>query len=225
MKKVRQNRFLAGVVCIVVMMISAPLAIKQWNEQRSYFAIQEDIPEYQVKTWDKEYLTTFRTGEDKKQIDVYQDKESFQIILNTRSDSPVDRAQQYLLEVTQPVTADDVQVEWEGMMSEPLEADSEHIALAKITVQKDGQVLAEQTVSFIEKMGKVFEIAFDPEARRQAQFEANWNVPLFICIGAAIGYVILLTLQIRDNIQLRRKQKEIQQAKESNDSLDSNNQE
>lgn len=86
----------------------------------------------------------------KYSVQIYQNKDN-EIIVNATSNSGFFDDMQYVLESDKPISEQDVTIEWTNLMGNPKPTEDDQLAIAHISISKDGKVVSERNINFLKK--------------------------------------------------------------------------
>ena len=80
-------------------------------------------------------------------IRIYQ-SEDFTVSVETSSNSPLIKDQQYSVPLNQQISKENISVKWTTMMENPEPSEDDQLMVADIAITLDGEVVSEQKVNF-----------------------------------------------------------------------------
>ena len=89
-------------------------------------------------------------------IQVYQEKNGVKVA--SSSNSAFSQAMSYQVETSEPITKEDITVQWQTLMGNTEDSKGDQFAVADVTISAQGKVISERKVSFI---GKALDMAAD----------------------------------------------------------------
>lgn len=89
-------------------------------------------------------------------IQVYQEENGVKVA--SSSNSAFSQAMSYQVETSEPITKEDITVQWQTLMGNTEDAKGDQFAVADVTISVQGKVISERKVSFI---GKAVDMAAD----------------------------------------------------------------
>lgn len=89
-------------------------------------------------------------------IQVYQEKNGVKV--SSSSNSAFSQAMSYQVETSEPITKEDIIVQWQTLMGNTEDSKGDQFAVADVTISAQGKVISERKVSFI---GKALDMAAD----------------------------------------------------------------
>ena len=89
-------------------------------------------------------------------IQVYQEKNGIKVA--SSSNSAFSQAMSYQVETSEPITKEDITVQWQTLMGNTADSQKDQFAVADVTISAQGKVISERKVSFI---GKALDMAAD----------------------------------------------------------------
>ena len=89
-------------------------------------------------------------------IQVYQEKTGVKVA--SSSNSAFSQAMSYQVETSEPITKEDITVQWQTLMGNTEDSKGDQFAVADVTISAQGKVISERKVSFI---GKALDMAAD----------------------------------------------------------------
>ena len=89
-------------------------------------------------------------------IQVYQEKNGVKV--SSSSNSAFSQAMSYQVETSEPITKEDITVQWQTLMGNTEDSKGDQFAVADVTISAQGKVISERKVSFI---GKALDMAAD----------------------------------------------------------------
>ena len=89
-------------------------------------------------------------------IQVYQEKNGVKVA--SSSNSAFSQAMSYQVETSEPITKEDITVQWQTLTGSTEDSKGDQFAVADVTISVQGKVISERKVSFI---GKALDMAAD----------------------------------------------------------------
>ncbi len=89
-------------------------------------------------------------------IQVYQEETGVKV--SSSSNSAFSQAMSYQVETSEPITKEDITVQWQTLMGNTEDSKGDQFAVADVTISAQGKVISERKVSFI---GKALDMAAD----------------------------------------------------------------
>ena len=89
-------------------------------------------------------------------IQVYQEENGVKVA--SRSNSAFSQAMSYQVETSEPITKEDITVQWQTLMGNTEDSKGDQFAVADVTISAQGKVISQRKVSFI---GKALDMAAD----------------------------------------------------------------
>lgn len=89
-------------------------------------------------------------------IQVYQEETGVKV--SSSSNSAFSQAMSYQVETSEPITREDITVQWQTLMGNTEDSKGDQFAVADVTISAQGKVISERKVSFI---GKAVDMAAD----------------------------------------------------------------
>ena len=89
-------------------------------------------------------------------IQVYQEENGVKVA--SSSNSAFSQAMSYQVETAEPITKENINVQWQTLMGNTEDSKGDQFAVADVTISVQGKVISERKVSFI---GKALDMAAD----------------------------------------------------------------
>lgn len=89
-------------------------------------------------------------------IQFYQEENGVKVA--SSSNSAFSQAMSYQVETSEPITKEDITVQWQTLMGNTEDSQKDQFAVADVTISAQGKVISERKVSFI---GKALDMAAD----------------------------------------------------------------
>ena len=89
-------------------------------------------------------------------IQVYQEENGVKVA--SSSNSAFSQAMSYQVETSEPITKENINVQWQTLMGNTEDSKGDQFAVADVTISVQGKVISERKVSFI---GKALDMAAD----------------------------------------------------------------
>lgn len=89
-------------------------------------------------------------------IQVYQEETGVKV--SSSSNSAFSQAMSYQVETSEPITKEDITVQWQTLTGSTEDSKGDQFAVADVTISAQGKVISERKVSFI---GKALDMAAD----------------------------------------------------------------
>lgn len=89
-------------------------------------------------------------------IQVYQEETGVKV--SSSSNSAFSQAMSYQVETSEPITKEDITVQWQTLTGNTEDSKGDQFAVADVTISAQGKVISERKVSFI---GKALDMAAD----------------------------------------------------------------
>lgn len=94
-------------------------------------------------------------------IQVYQEETGVKV--SSSSNSAFSQAMSYQVETSEPITKEDITVQWQTLTGNTEDSKGDQFAVADVTISAQGKVISERKVSFI---GKALDMAADAVERK-----------------------------------------------------------
>ena len=89
-------------------------------------------------------------------IQIYQEENGVKVA--SSSNSAFSQAMSYQVETSEPITKEDITVQWRTLMGNTEDSQKDQFAVADVTISAQGKVISQRKVSFI---GKALDMAAD----------------------------------------------------------------
>ncbi len=89
-------------------------------------------------------------------IQIYQEKNGVKVA--SSSNSAFSQAMSYQVETSEPITKEDITVQWQTLTGNTEDSQKDQFAVADVTISAQGKVISQRKVSFI---GKALDMAAD----------------------------------------------------------------